>query len=1285
MISQIRPTDSPTACTITDRVYHHAEERGYGYKGANLLELESLAKAFNEVSENYHVTVPDFFLLSSFDTRPLLGEQLLYIEGLWNTFQQSLAEDATTLSEENAQQLEAIQQALYEHFAQNRCALPALQEWIKEHPDAELIVRSSGREDSDALSNAGGNASLPCQAEQLMQTLGQVLASYCSEQSIGQRLLAGDKTLRTDPLFLPAVIQVLINEPKHASNKAIPRPGVMLTHQPDKAQGVTFVGSCVGSNELFVGSHGATDGAYIGSNGVINQVIRRKPFRMVQRLTDRNQYKLLTIPNQSKNLVEAAALSKEALSDLKRIASKVESVYQKAMDIEYLVDEEQRRIYLLQARPLLDTRPAAERAKSYLDYKQIKSEPQIEGNALLDGNAYVRQITQSEQLLFVDDLPQALEDYRNSDKRDQIQAIITRRSAPAASHEAVNLRPSGVVVFVPASTEDYNKLRTWAASASPEQALLLCPQRGRVLKCSSAKEAANMIKQGCIRYPMPLELSVPPSQVRSKQDLIELEARYQRIACTGPYTAFTSFEDCLESMVTGSADEARASLRGLLRAIHSLVHARMRQVDGVSRPQAQLLFRLFEQLLKKAEEEVLPALSQAEPQSTERLYALHWLEALLMQRPSSEVVDSLSIRSVLEDEKSMQVLRKRHSLSRYADSQQHADLLLQLDRFGKLALRERTRVRWEQFCALVAQKAPDRLRELASLIIIVQKLDMGVLWLNCCFQAESLEDLDELIAQLKTEKQTLTWIAEKRQQLAQLETKIGCYEQPAYVREHAKSLERLYLDELIGIKGSELVLKSRFQERFANSSRLGKLGLMQLHRQMVDVYDRIIKAVSGSPHIPDPSEKVALFVRLLRGYSKLMRASLGLLSFQDERYLMLAEEWTNTPFWFQSYVEALEDGDFSDLGFNKLSRLAALGHLQEPELHLQARQDFAVNHIVIGSKSDYNYGVEWPERAEEYFTTFHQNMEATRRHLQKQLGFNESILPGQLRGIVKLAQKKLGAPLSSIELNGSQIEIVIQVTLRQHSARFAIECDLEHPEAGYVVDVQAMGYDEHRRWDQIAAIAAIIGDSDTLPYTLEGAPRINYKGPTGASFRLHIPEGAPHLKAFLKTVNWMLKTMSMEKHYPEEVQDALEDLLPNFDWNRLPATAFRNAPYFVRPRLEELVRAKAFYQAAELAKETLRAVADQGDYRRSKRLRHKHGDCNQFFYGVLGQPDWDFIPNNYYNMRSNRLIATLHLIYLARWAGVPEALDAIEELLADSDWCAKDPETAAALEVALDN
>lgn len=71
------------------------------------------------------------------------------------------------------------------------------------------MVRSNGDEDRVDVANYGGNESVPSDLDSISSSIGKVISSYFSENSMSQRLKSGEKITEKPPL-MPCLIQELI-------------------------------------------------------------------------------------------------------------------------------------------------------------------------------------------------------------------------------------------------------------------------------------------------------------------------------------------------------------------------------------------------------------------------------------------------------------------------------------------------------------------------------------------------------------------------------------------------------------------------------------------------------------------------------------------------------------------------------------------------------------------------------------------------------------------------------------------------------------------------------------------------------------------------------------------------------------------------------------------------------------------------------------------------------------------------------------------------------------------
>ncbi len=1164
------------ADSIADRVHKYAVDAGYGYKTSNLMVLRDIAREIEPSLRFCKVDVPAFLPLSDDDIHEHLRATFPTLDHEWSLFIRELRSSGGHLTEAGRQRLERIQSNVRSAFTDHVYTSEYLKAWLLETREPFLIVRSTGREDSDQISNAGGNLSVPCvlpQAAALSKAIGEVVASYFGERSIGQRLAANDATLLTEPPFLPVLIQDMIGE-----RPGIARSGVLFTSQQGRAEGVTLIQAGLGHNEGIVSCRVAVDSYYVDAGLNVDQVIREKPLRMKQQGTE------LVSTSTPLEMRMLPALTPEMVRDLQYIASEVEHIYgDKPMDIEFTIDPSTKTIYLLQARPLVA--PEGNARPTYADLAGGAPANIVHGVTLVDGTPRVRVLSSVEEILFSSDLPKALQTFLKSDRQDSIKAVVIRKTAPSTSHEAVVLRAKGIAVLVIEDAAEYSRLQQWGSDP-----VLVDPQQACIVKGKS-----NQIRPGFIRYPIALELSLPPLVKHTDASLQALHNRFKLFAGAKNSDAEKmTTRELFHAMASKPTTGAEAALRTLIRRLHACLHANMKDAQGFRADINQELFRAFSTALDKAEGQVLPALQAYPPLSANRLYALHFLEALVFQAGSGGIVDGHSFQSVLGVDHAERTAIEADSAGFKGP---HAAILLQLARVGDLALNEDSRKKWSQFIHDIEKQCPKQLPKLAGLVVVLQKLGLTLPWLNVVFP-ESANDhtspilrLRTLIDQLKKERPLLKWMHHSRKTLKTIEDSVDEWSNPSYVTEHLGDIRKLLRDHL-GFEGEN----STFKNLYMKVGKLGQLALLQLLGETVDVYDRIIKSITGSTEFKDIEEKASAFAIALIPYDKMCETTLSLVSPELEQRLMSVDYVDSPLYSFAEYLERLRGGSYYDdePGFES-KKLQAIQHsLDEPEKEFEARSSFVVDHLVVGSRSDLNYYVQWPRRLEEFFTTFHQNCEQVRRILQTGLGFNRKVLSAETTKVLGYFEDAFKKRISEIFLEGSKLTIVFQLPLRQHSCRLALEMDIHHPEKGYDLDLRAFGCDEHFRWDQIAALGALWGSGYPYPYKLEAPPKIDYDQPGSVAWRLHIPQGFPEVESFADVLNWALYSMSMDSWYADEVGKVVEGMNEGFSWSKVGEPFYKYGFNLGRVAILRLMDEGKKSAALRAAKNFLLGLAEYG-------------------------------------------------------------------------------------------
>jgi len=288
-----------------------AIEQGYGYKAANLKVLESMTNRLNEDLKNCQIKVPPFVGVSSFEVTQHIKKHEPEILAKWEKFKglidnkqksqflkaQKNEQVTIDLNDEALHLLQEIGNDIQRLFVQHPLITLGTQQWLEEVNPELVIVRSTGKEDSDELANAGGNESYPFvkpTPEQLSIYIGKCIASYFFDpdetldlsdgpRSIRQRIAAGDQTLFTEAPFMPFLIQEMVMENKEESAidpQAVLRSGVIFSRPQRDLPDAVLIETGMGNNHGIVSCEVAVD-SYFVKGGQVDAIVRHKAERFL--------------------------------------------------------------------------------------------------------------------------------------------------------------------------------------------------------------------------------------------------------------------------------------------------------------------------------------------------------------------------------------------------------------------------------------------------------------------------------------------------------------------------------------------------------------------------------------------------------------------------------------------------------------------------------------------------------------------------------------------------------------------------------------------------------------------------------------------------------------------------------------------------------------------------------------------------------------------------------------------------------------------------------------------
>lgn len=1288
-----------------------AERLGYGYKTANLMVLNNIAESISTKMQNCDAKVPPFFPISDFEMKNVLKKSIPELEKLWENFLNSFPKEDRAkflnadspeqaahvrlqISREGKAHLINLSEKIQNYFRRNPYHPLQLEEWLGKNKPQYVIIRSTGREDSDDNTNPGGNKSVPYKqpnAIDISNGIGEVLASYFSENSIMQRLAVGDQTLFTTDMFLPVLIQQMVGESPVApviKPNEIFRSGVIFNEDPDKPE-VTLIQAGFGNGEGVVTGTVATDTYYVKktttempafdrppsatplnpnqymvspqekeklrkvSETVIHHVIREKPTRLVGKKKNTNVFNMTSL-NNSESIKRQQAIPDPLIKDIKTAADCITESYaiegnKKGMDIEYALKPaigpaSKATLYLLQARALSQME---KKEHTYVDGQKLRQIPKAnitQAKTLLDGQAYARTIDSFQKILFTTDLATARQEYL---KNTSIEVIVLNQSSAVTSHDGVLLRRLGVPVFVIENADERNNLKRKANQASAQKPLIFDPQRSIVV----AEQPPSIIKKGLISYSIPLEFTIPnPSMTlfsmkgpekdtpvknldnicakngikRPKEEVIQeiqklrieqLDTKADILSSKllngqkplplkkGKEEAGYTIRDLFDIMSASPKGEAQIALGTLLSILHKKLRSNMKKIEpnraGINQP----LFLAYEHILKLTQKELIPALEKYAPETPNRLFPIKFLEALVFQQPSENVIGASSFASVLQVDSEQKKLIKSAQEAGISVEGEHINSQLIFESIRKCALSANCSENWTKFVKqLYSPTYIKYLPEMLEMVKTLEKLGAVPLFLNIFFaefwnnsHGQFNNVFNAISTLLKNEKNLIEWAITKNDLIRTFEEQIaGTFSKPELIAKNLPQLKELLT------KCQFVSPNSEFVKKYQGASKFGKLALLQTMGRLIETTDTAIKAVSGNVDYQNEKQKLKDFVTAVSSMNEIMTTTCGLLTPMQKQTIMSNPYGYSTD--FDAYIQKLANGGQYCFGFNSVHNFPGFTNLRNSivagtlpgdwKAQFLARPEFRVEALALGSKADLNFSAHWPQTVEEDFSVKHQNSEFIRRVLMKENGLTTQILDGQLRTISDMIVQKFGIAISEIDYKKSTALLAFHIPIRQHSGSIVLESN--EKQKGLILRVEMLGNNEHARWEKGATIGALLGNKGVFTLHDGIPPTIDYSNPTGTKFSLFIPQETKdaELKKLIEQIHYLIIKLSIESGTNAEACLAkLKQNLAPLNFEAVDPHFFEDAFFVTVPALREFLTTNNHSLGIQAAKHTLIGLA----------------------------------------------------------------------------------------------
>jgi hypothetical protein len=1038
---------------------------GYGYKYANLKILEHLCELINTnfknvVQSNYIFNVPEFVGISSSMVKNFLS---IYLEGwvkvnslnlkwkrivknrslkkledeenLTNFYEKvkkirdqiadAFDEFIEKLQKKKFDEFEAIKKIIEddakEQFGNNYTedkGFSLILEPIKKiiqiatKENKKLMVRSTGGEDRIDLANAGGNESVigvDLNFESIFEAIKKVVVSYFSEKSLQQRIKAKDKQLFSEnnngefKLLTPVLLQVMSGEPYGGTDNVdeISSAGVLFTKDPevgfDKA-GPIKVNASFGHNAGVVEGIVSTDTYYIGS---IFATIVEKKNRIVPILGGTQRKK-----NPSK-LVKTPSLSKEVLSSLHLLSKILDTYYLMPTDVEFVVNFMDKKINIVQARPI--TYDDKIEPPSYLNmaHEDIKNSEKIKCIPIISAGGSLRFISDKDSIIVNPVLKDALDndyDTLNNDDACKIKCVICSNQEPSTSHAATEFRRNGVAVVRVKDQDDFKKIKQLVNGEcrfiiDVQQEVIVSFKKNKELFTLENFKNQNIAFLGWFTYPAPLQLSLNKEFLDQNNDQFEkifkdmfssekhmssddnkkIKEKFQKLFYENKIDKKVLVRIIYE-IKTAKWEEGGYLLNGLFRLIRNRIVSfkNKNDLDAEIKGKVDILMRYFVSLIKPLRENF--DIHTNHISYMKRLFFIKQLESLLFQQPDSDVIKGYSFLNLIVKEVnveeqikktfpgsnsySVQYLKLREYIFSQEVRKRWQDFSLYvgegMQEFREKILKEKVIKLWKGNKTPIIEK-DELLKKKAGfgrMIKDISSFKVTDLWLNTVFATESEKKLnEELLTELLNEyEKSSTFIQELRSIRTKMqEINLDVLSDSKKFKKTWKFLKKELLKFFL--EGSSFV------ENYEKTGHLGKIVFLKVFNDFVDKFDLGIKSLKVSSY-EDEDEKNSNLKLMIRKFLDIFLyfCPLGVKAIEQTSCGTI---WTSDVNFWQEYIVGT-DGEFS--GNNSLKT-----KLKESK-NTKTSKKFDASVVAFGSSGTHRKTVNHPESIEDIFMFAHQSV-----------------------------------------------------------------------------------------------------------------------------------------------------------------------------------------------------------------------------------------------------------------------------------------------------------------------
>lgn len=921
-----------------DVVQHSAHER-FGSKTAHLMELEKILKPV-VLPHNYKGLVPPFLGVADDEMVSFLNyDEVCNIEEEWQEKIIPLNQQVFD-KELFLKRVGKIGRLIYtiffdyseERFFEETPLSRKLKNFIEPRAASGkfITVRSSGKEDTDTVTNAGGNESkeiVKADISSVLKAMGAVPASYFSQKSFAQRIAEKD-----DQLFQRPLLSVLIQEVVGEFDGNMVAGGVAYTQENlGNTPGVALVQATHGHCKAVVDSVFPSDTFYLHNDGTAVSLLARKPARFAPEAATAQ----LNVVTNDKALTKSYSLDHEALEALSVTLQAIHEFYGKPMDVEFVIDQKQKIVWIVQARPLKQLNPNT--IPTYINPATIA---QLEHNKIIrctkvnQDDGTVRHITDPKKIIIAHKLDDALMLYLDEMKSEQVKAeiVIVQGNAQATSHAAATLKGCGVAILC---TPEIDQIKEMLACEKLslfidlQQALIINGLSEETLYHQDLESLTHqgVISLGRFNHPIPSILSVAP-----------LQGPLTRFATTDASLCKQTLQNLVEQLKDGDAPQALEALTQIQTIVQNEIDNLYTFTEQRGLAATQALKKLYplalnlEQIYHLVHEKI-----GTPPRSLERLYPIALLEALLFQEKRIGLVRNYSFQSVMN-----QFQEDLDFIAKYNNQTFCNYTAVKIARLGsQQALTSTIADQWVQ---VIAQQSEHKLAQKAPVIMFFEKFKILPLFINMMFSTTKPKKFDtffkSIAHEFKKNKEFFEQLMLVKKEIDVID--IDEWQKP-------ESFTRLF-DQLNNVLVPFCTSQEFNTHATHNAEKLSALATLSLMETMISYVDLATKAVKSRvcQNGTQTQEKCVQFKQLL------------------ESYLLLLEAWT-------PHAEGLLTLHSNYPLKKYLEGLRRIFNCMIPsDAQCNPSKDFNVAAAALGSAADFSRCQ--PQTLEDFFTTIHQSL-----------------------------------------------------------------------------------------------------------------------------------------------------------------------------------------------------------------------------------------------------------------------------------------------------------------------